>query len=130
MLEAALAAEHARADKLAADHERLLHAYQQVQLELKLLRRSIYVASAERVDTKQLEMEFAHKQAGKPAELTDRDVGGLIDTFGRERAVDLIWYGAWCNYMTRVADAFQLPLERENVFAAPAREKSVESKRR
>jgi hypothetical protein len=31
--------------------------------------------------------------------------------------VDLIWYGSWCNYMTRVADAFQLPLERDNVFA-------------
>ena len=48
--------------------------------------------------------------------MTDRDVRGLIDTFGRERAVDLIWYGGWCNYMTRVADAFQLPLERDNVF--------------
>jgi transposase len=63
VLEAALAAEHARAEKLATDHERLLKAYQEVQLELKLLRRRIYVASAERVDTKQLEMEFADKQA-------------------------------------------------------------------
>jgi transposase len=68
--EAALAAEHARAeteraraDKLAADHERLLAAYQQLQFELKLLRRRIFVASAERVDTQQLEMEFASKQA-------------------------------------------------------------------
>jgi hypothetical protein len=31
--------------------------------------------------------------------------------------VDLIWYAGRCNYMTRVADAFQLPLERDNVFA-------------
>jgi hypothetical protein len=30
---------------------------------------------------------------------------------------------SWCNYMTRVADAFQLPLERDNVFAAPAKGK-------
>ena len=60
--------------------------------------------------------QFAHKLSSKPADLTDRDVGRLIETFGRERALDLIWYGAWCNYMTRVADAFQLPLERDNVF--------------
>src|SRR5208282_1625102 len=56
-------AEHARAEKLAADHERLLKAYQQVQLEILLLRRRIFVASAERVDTKQLDLEFASKQA-------------------------------------------------------------------
>ena len=36
-----------------------------------------------------------------------------------QRALDLIWYVAWCNYMTRVADAFQLPLESTNVFAPP-----------
>jgi transposase len=62
-LEAELAAEHARADRLAADHARLLAAYHQLQLEMQLLRKRIFVASAERVDTGQLEMEFAHKQA-------------------------------------------------------------------
>jgi transposase len=69
-LEAELAAEHtraesehARAEKLAADHARLLSAYQQVQLELTLLRKRIFVASAERVDTKQLDLEFASKRA-------------------------------------------------------------------
>ena len=62
VLEAQLNAERARADKLAADHARLLAAYQQVELELKLLRRRIFVASAERVDTKQLDLEFADKQ--------------------------------------------------------------------
>lgn len=61
--EAALAAERARADKLAGDYERLVAAYKQVQLELKILRKGIFVASAERVDTSQLEMEFAAKQA-------------------------------------------------------------------
>ena len=35
---------------------------------------------------------------------------------GANRTVDLIYYTSWCNYMTRVADAFQLPLERDNVF--------------
>jgi transposase len=58
-LEGMLAAERARADQLAADYERLLSAYQQVQLELQLLRKRIFLASAERVDTRQLEMEFA-----------------------------------------------------------------------
>ena len=69
-VEAALAAERrradaekVRADKLAADHERLLAAYRQLQLELKLLRKSIFVASAERIDTKQLALEFAAKEA-------------------------------------------------------------------
>jgi hypothetical protein len=64
---------------------------------------------------------FAHKQAREPWAVTDKDIQGLINAFGRERALDLICYGAWCNYMTRVADAFQLPLERDNVFAPPPR---------
>jgi hypothetical protein len=74
--------------------------------------------------------QFGHKLSSKPAALTDEDVGGLIDTFGRERALDLIWYGSWCNYMTRVADAFQLPLERENCFAPPKKDKGEGEKRR
>ena len=66
LAEAALAAEraraeseHARAEQLAADHARLLAAYHQALLDLKLLRRRIFVASAERIDTAQLELEFA-----------------------------------------------------------------------
>jgi hypothetical protein len=38
--------------------------------------------------------------------------------------MDLIWYSSWVNFMTRVADAFQFPLERENVFAGPQPNKS------
>ena len=49
-----------------------------------------------------------------------------MDTFGQHRAIDLIWYTAWCNYMTRVADAFQFTLETENVFLEP--EKKPEKK--
>jgi transposase len=55
--------EHARADKAVAEYDRLLKAYQQLLLDLQLLRRRIFVASAERVDTQQLEMEFASKQS-------------------------------------------------------------------
>src|SRR5262245_51106983 len=60
---------------------------------------------------------FGDKLATDPAGITDGDVRRLVDVFGRARALDLIWYGSWCNYMMRVADAFQLPLERENAFA-------------
>jgi hypothetical protein len=62
---------------------------------------------------------FAYKLAKHPADVSDNDVAELTATFGKHRAVDVIWYSAWCNYMTRVADAFQLPLEPENVFAEP-----------
>ena len=59
---------------------------------------------------------FARKQAQTPWAVDDADVQGLIDHFGTERALDVIWWACRCHYMTRVADAFQLPLERENVF--------------
>jgi hypothetical protein len=64
---------------------------------------------------------FARKQAREPWSITDADVQSLIQHFGEERALDVIWWCCRCHYMTRVADAFQLPLERENVFAAPQR---------
>src|SRR5215469_13428756 len=66
-----------------------------------------------------LAFRFAHKLTREPAAVSDRDVQALVGAFGRHRAIDLIWRAAWCNYMTRVADAFQLPLERDNVFAPP-----------
>jgi alkylhydroperoxidase family enzyme len=79
---------------------------------------------------------FAEKLSSRPADVTDADVKDLTATFGPERAVDLIWYSSWVNFMTRVADAFQFNLERENVFVPPAAKKSaaeaaqpVESKR-
>ena len=59
---------------------------------------------------------FARKLSRAPAAVTDADVDRLVRYFGRERAVDVIWWACRCHYMTRVADAFQLPLERENVF--------------
>lgn len=60
---------------------------------------------------------FARKQAKAPWSITADDVAELTGHFGRERALDVIWWTCRCHYMTRVADAFQLPLERENVFA-------------
>jgi transposase len=52
VLEASLA-------KVTAERDKLLRAYEQLKEQLELLRRRIFVAKAERVDTAQLEMEFA-----------------------------------------------------------------------
>jgi hypothetical protein len=53
----------------------------------------------------------------EPWSVAADDVAELKRHFGPERALDVIWWACRCHYMTRVADAFQLPLERENVFA-------------
>jgi len=60
---------------------------------------------------------FARKQAREPWSITAEDWRSLERHFGRARALDTLWWACRCHYMTRVADAFQLPLERENVFA-------------
>ena len=66
---------------------------------------------------------FARK-LGKASSVSAADFRRLKEHFGQERAVDLVWWVCRCHYMTCVADAFQLPLERDNVFdgfaAAPA----------
>jgi alkylhydroperoxidase family enzyme len=64
----------------------------------------------------QAALHFAYKLTARPSRIAHADVQSLIDTFGEHRAVDVVWHISWCNYMTRVADAFQLPLEQENVF--------------
>jgi alkylhydroperoxidase family enzyme len=62
---------------------------------------------------------FARKLSQEPATVNAADLAELRRHFGAERVIDVIWWTCRCHYMTRVADAFQLPLERENVFAAP-----------
>lgn len=69
---------------------------------------------------------LAYKMSKDPASITDADRAALIAVFGRERTMDLIWYVGWCNYMTRIADAFQLPLEKENPFAPPVKKGATE----
>src|SRR6516164_7673796 len=59
---------------------------------------------------------FAHKLTRTPWAVNQADIDTLTAHLGRERALDTVWYMCWCNYMTRVADAFQIPLEPENVF--------------
>ncbi|MCB9604932.1 MAG: hypothetical protein H6720_31815 [Sandaracinus sp.] len=62
---AALLAELTAAEERATNAERerdhLRQSYDRLREELELLRRRIVVATAERVDTKQLELEFAQK---------------------------------------------------------------------
>ncbi len=60
---------------------------------------------------------YARKMSLEPWTLGRADFERLVQHFGRDRATDVVWWAARCQYMIRVADAFQLPLERENVFA-------------
>lgn len=71
----------------------------------------------------QVAFRFTHKLTAKPASLTDADLKALVGAYGRHRAMDIIWYVSWCNYMTRVGDGLQLPLETTNVFASPPAKK-------
>ncbi len=59
---------------------------------------------------------FARKLTRTPWEIDDSDIKKLQDAFGPERALDVIWWSSRCQFMTKVSDAFQLQLERENVF--------------
>jgi hypothetical protein len=51
-----------------------------------------------------------------PWSVTDEDLAALESALGKERALDAVWWIARCQFMTKVSDAFQLSLERENVF--------------
>lgn len=46
-------------DRVTAERDKLRRAYEQLKEQLELLRRRIFVAKAERIDSTQLEMEFA-----------------------------------------------------------------------
>ncbi|MCC7534927.1 MAG: IS66 family transposase [Deltaproteobacteria bacterium] len=50
-------------DRVTEERDKLRKAYERVLEELQLLRRRIFVATAERVDTSQLLLDFAKKQA-------------------------------------------------------------------
>jgi hypothetical protein len=64
----------------------------------------------------QAALAFTRKQAQDPASITDGDVRELERHYGRNAAWQVIWWASRCHYMTRVADAFQFPLERDNPF--------------
>ena len=58
-LEVELAATRLRADELLAERDRLREAYRHLELQVELQRRRLFIAKAERIDTEQLELEFA-----------------------------------------------------------------------
>jgi hypothetical protein len=68
-------------------------------------------------------LSTSRRSKREPWSIIAADVAELQRHFGAERALDVIYWLCRCHYMIRVADAFQLPLERENVFQGRAKEK-------
>lgn len=60
---------------------------------------------------------FARKLTAAPATLTADDYRTLEADLGPKEAMATFWWLCRGLYMTRISDGFQLPLERENVFA-------------
>lgn len=65
----------------------------------------------------QAAFRFAKKLTEAPTSIDPNDLQSIRETLGETRAIDLIWWTSRCQFMTKVSDAFQLRLERENVFA-------------
>lgn len=65
----------------------------------------------------QVSFAFARKLTQDPKRILPEDRMRLRTELGDVRALDLIWWSARCQFMTKVSDAFQLQLERDNVFA-------------
>jgi alkylhydroperoxidase family enzyme len=74
---------------------------------------------------------LAARLTADPASVTDEDLKPVLATHGEARTLDLIWWIARCQFMTKVSDAFQLSLERDNVFAdfEPPQEKAAQPSR-
>ena len=71
--------------------------------------------------SEQRAFRFAYQISSNPKKIDDKTIQDLAKAVGKHRAVDVIWFCSWCNYMTRVADAFQLQLESGNVFGGQRR---------
>jgi alkylhydroperoxidase family enzyme len=63
---------------------------------------------------------YARKLSKTPWNLTEADYKTLETDLGPDKAMATFWWLCRGLYMTRISDGFQLPLERENVFADPA----------
>lgn len=103
---AALEAERTRRTAAEAERDRLREAYEALTREVELARRRLVVAKAERIDTTQLELEFAAKLAALDAlagKVDDEDDG---DAPKPERGKDKKKHGR------RDLRLFDLPEER------------------
>jgi hypothetical protein len=70
---------------------------------------------------------FARKLSQTPWEMTADDYRSLVNDYGEQEGMALFWWMCRGLYMTRISDGFQLPLERENVFATTPAPQSAES---
>ena len=62
----ALATAQSRVAELVRERNKMRSVYDRLRLELELLKRRIFVAKAERIDTAQLELEFQDKLRPPP----------------------------------------------------------------
>jgi alkylhydroperoxidase family enzyme len=60
---------------------------------------------------------LASRMTTTPWAVSDQDWLRVVSMLGPERALDAVWWISRCQFMTKVSDAFQLQLERDNVFA-------------
>jgi biotin carboxyl carrier protein len=67
--------------------------------------------------------QFARKVSREPASITSEDVDSLRPYLKDAQIVELVFAVCRYNTMNRLADAFGVPLEKENVFAPPAKTK-------
>jgi len=79
---------------------------------------------------------YARKLSRAPWELTQADYRTLEADLGSKEAMATFWWLCRGLYMTRISDGFQLPLERDNVFAdygpapsAPAADAEAQNKK-
>ncbi len=66
---------------------------------------------------------YARKLTARPWVLTAADYRGLEKDLGPDKALFTIWWLCRGASVTRVSDAFQLPLERDNVYGDPPAKK-------
>jgi alkylhydroperoxidase family enzyme len=74
-------------------------------------------------------LAFARKVTKAPWSVSAGEFQELKRDFGAVRAAVIIWWECRSNYMTRVANAFQLNLERDNVLQEFLQRKTARAKR-
>ncbi len=75
LLEEALLAEREARRQVEAERDRMRAAYRELSIAMELLRRRIFAAKAERIDTAQLELELEHKSKELDALVGELDGG-------------------------------------------------------
>ncbi len=63
--------------------------------------------------------DFARKVTLRPIDVRRKDIAALQEHFTDEQIVEMVLAICRYNTMNRLADAFGVPLERENVFKRP-----------